>query len=220
MDKYFYWRKGKALVGMIMAVGILGVAGCTQEAKETSPTASGAAAPVEAKKSKENAPIPETNTMTLVTSAGEITIELDLKEAPRNASQVKTLAARGFYDGTGFHRVMRNTMIQGGCPNTKDTDFTDDGKGEAGTQIPYEDNGLPMTAGAVAMAHGRDRNSASSQFFICVSDCPKWKGQYTVIGRVTKGLEIARTLSQVDVLPGNHPKQMAVIKEVLFEEKK
>ena len=199
---------------------LLVVAGCAQEAKETAPAASGTAAAAAAKPSKENAPIPETNTMTLVTSAGDITIELDLKEAPRNASQVKALAARGFYDGTGFHRVIRNTMIQGGCPNTKDTDFTDDGKGDAGAQIPYEDNNLPMTAGAVAMAHGRDKNSASSQFFICVSDCPKWKGQYTVIGRVTKGLDIAKNLSQVDVLPGNHPKQMTAIKEVRFEEKK
>ena len=213
-------HNGNALFWTVMAAGVLGLSGCAPEAKETSPASQGAAAQAAAKPSKADAPIPESNIMTLATSSGDITIELDLKEAPRNASQVKTLAARGFYDGTGFHRVIRNTMIQGGCPNTKDTDFTDDGKGDADTQIPYEDNNLPMTAGAVAMAHGRDRNSASSQFFICVSDCPKWKGQYTVIGRVIKGLDVAKTLSQAEVLPGNHPKQMAIIKEVHFEEKK
>ncbi|MBP7865200.1 MAG: peptidylprolyl isomerase [Acidobacteria bacterium] len=165
--------------------------------------------------------LPASDTFTLVTDAGEITIKLEPGQAPRNAYQVKQLAARGFYDGVGFHRVLRNTMVQAGCPNSKDRNFYDDGKGDAGVFIPFEDNDLKMTAGAVAMAHGRDKDSASSQFFICVADYPKWEHEYTIIGRVTKGLDVARKISLAPTLAPDlptHPKDMVVIKSVRFEE--
>lgn len=213
--------KGKPIVGLVMTAAALLVvlSACSPEPPpDTGKAASSttAATPAEPKP----VTLPESDTFTLETTAGDITIKLEMGQAPRNAYQVKQLAAKGFYDGLGFHRV-NSIMVQAGCPNSRDRNFYDDGKGDAGVFVPYEDNDLPVTTGAVAMARGRDKDSASSQFFICLMDYPKWKGEYTVIGRVTKGMDVARKISAAPTLAPDlptHPKEMVVIRSVRFEE--
>lgn len=214
--------KRRPILGLVMTAAalLMILSACSTEPppdKGKATSSAAAATPTEPKPLS----IPESDTFTLETTAGDITIKLEMGQAPRNAYQVKQLAAKGFYDGLGFHRVLRNTMVQAGCPNSKDRNYYDDGKGDAGVFIPFEDNDLKMTAGAVAMAHGRDKDSASSQFFICVADYPKWEHQYTIIGRVTKGLDVAKKISEAPTLAPDlptHPKDMVVIKSVRFEE--
>ncbi|GAB4240655.1 MAG: hypothetical protein OHK005_02990 [Candidatus Methylacidiphilales bacterium] len=140
-------------------------------------------------------PIPATTMVTISTTFGDIVIELDEKAAPQTVANFKKLVAEGFYNGTTFHRVIPNFMIQGGDPNSKGQDRSTHGRGGPGYTIPAE-IGLKHTRGAVSCARLPDqvnpsRASSGSQFFICVVDTPFLDGQYTVFGRVVEGMEVA-----------------------------
>ena len=127
------------------------------------------------------------------TTFGEIKLELDAEKAPKTVANFLQYAGDGFYDGTIFHRVIDNFMIQGGG---FDTDFQQKGVGE-----PVEneaDNGLKNDFGTVAMARTTDPHSATAQFFINVKDndflnhsgknMQGWG--YAVFGKVTEGSEV------------------------------
>lgn len=119
------------------------------------------------------------------------------QDAPGHVENFKKLARQGFYDDTTFHRVIPGFMIQGGDPNTKDDDRSNDGFGGPGYNIPAEFNGISHRRGIVSMARSQDPNSAGSQFFIVVSDSTYLDRQYTVFGQVISGLEVAdRIVSQ------------------------
>lgn len=140
-------------------------------------------------------PIPNTNMVTISTAFGDMVIELDEKAAPKTVANFKKLVAEGFYNGTTFHRVIPNFMIQGGDPNSKGQDRSTHGRGGPGYTIPAE-IGLKHTRGAVSCARLPDevnptRASSGSQFFICVVDTPFLDNQYTVFGRVVEGMEVA-----------------------------
>jgi peptidyl-prolyl cis-trans isomerase B (cyclophilin B) len=127
------------------------------------------------------------------TTYGTITLELDADKAPKSVENFLNYARDGFYDGTIFHRVIDNFMIQGGG---FDTDMR---QKQAGQPIENEaDNGLKNDFGTVAMARTMDPHSATAQFFINVKDndflnhtgknAQGWG--YAVFGRVTKGSEV------------------------------
>ncbi|MFQ3671502.1 MAG: peptidylprolyl isomerase [Verrucomicrobiia bacterium] len=131
----------------------------------------------------------------LSTAHGDITIELDEKAAPKTVANFKKLVAEGFFNGTTFHRVIPNFMIQGGDPNSKSDDRSTHGRGGPGYTIPAE-IGLKHVRGSVACARLGDevnpsRASSGSQFFINVADNHFLDGQYTVFGRVVEGMEVA-----------------------------
>ena len=132
-------------------------------------------------------------TAVIETKFGEIEIELLSDKAPGHVKNFLDLARKGFYDGTTFHRVIPGFMIQGGCPNTKDTKG---GKGAHGTggpgyTIKAEFNDTAHKRGVVSMARSQDPNSAGSQYFICVGDSGFLDKQYTAFGRVVRGMEAA-----------------------------
>ena len=128
----------------------------------------------------------------LATSAGNITIELDAKKAPKSVDNFLTYVKAGHYDGTIFHRVIPTFMIQGGG-------MTQDMK-EKPTRAPISlesNNGLSNVRGSVAMARTNDPNSATSQFFINVADNVRLDGAnsngasgYAVFGKVISGMEV------------------------------
>jgi cyclophilin family peptidyl-prolyl cis-trans isomerase len=128
------------------------------------------------------------------TELGEIAIEFFPDVAPNHVANWKKLARDGFYDGTTFHRVAQNFVIQGGDPNSKDKDPYNDGEGGPGWFVSQEFNDVPHERGIVSMARGQFVNSAGSQFFICLARIPYLDGQYTVFGRVIEGMDTVNAI--------------------------
>jgi len=125
------------------------------------------------------------------TKFGNIELEFFPDKAPGHVKNFKTLAKAGFYNGTLFHRVIPGFMIQGGDPNTKNPDRSMHGMGGPGYSIKAEFNDTKHDRGILSMARAQDPNSAGSQFYIVVRDSHFLDGQYTVFGKVTKGMEVA-----------------------------
>ena len=141
------------------------------------------------------------------TNHGAIEVELFDEDAPKTVENFRKLAADGFYDGVIFHRVIKDFMIQGGDPT---------GTGSGGPGYTFEDefNDNKVERGALAMANAGP-NTNGSQFFIVTADaCPWLDGKHTVFGRVTSGLEIADTISQLPSDSGDKPVSDAVIERI------
>jgi cyclophilin family peptidyl-prolyl cis-trans isomerase len=144
---------------------------------------------------------------TLHTNHGAIEVELYPDEAPKTVDNFVKLARDGFYDGLIFHRVIPDFMIQGGDP-------TGTGRGGPGYQFEDEFNEHKVDRGALAMANAGP-NTNGSQFFIVTADaCPWLYGKHTVFGRVTSGLEVADTISQLPSDSGDKPHEDAIIERV------
>ena len=131
--------------------------------------------------------------VTIATTVGQMTLELDADNAPKTVENFLAYASSGFYDGTIFHRVINNFMIQGGG-------FTTDME-QKPTQAPVDNeanNGLKNERGTIAMARTKDPHSATAQFFINVQDndflnhtgenMQGWG--YTVFGKITQGEDV------------------------------
>jgi peptidyl-prolyl cis-trans isomerase B (cyclophilin B) len=123
------------------------------------------------------------STAVMNTSEGAITIELFDADAPKTVQNFKDLTKKGFYDGLSFHRIIKDFMIQGGCP---------EGTGTGGPGYTFEDefNQHKVVRGALAMANAGP-NTNGSQFFIVTTDEAPWlDGKHTVFGRVTEGMDV------------------------------
>lgn len=133
---------------------------------------------------------------------GKIKIKLFPDKAPITCANFVYLAEKGFYNGTLFHRVVPNFVVQGGDPLSKDNFSENDGTGGPGYAIPAEFNDLPHQAGTVAMARSQDPDSAGSQFYICLSPQPQLDGNYTVFGQVIEGFELVSKIKIGDPITG------------------
>jgi len=158
--------------------------------------------------------------VTLETNYGNIVLELDAKKAPGTVANFLQYAREGFYDGTIFHRVIGDFMIQGGG-------FTEDFK-QKPTRSPIANeaiSGLKNTRGSIAMARTSDPHSATSQFFINVKDnsALDYPGRdgfgYAVFGKVIEGMDVVDKIRQVPTGVGGPgmkdvPKEPVIIKKV------
>jgi cyclophilin family peptidyl-prolyl cis-trans isomerase len=165
----------------------------------------------------------ESNIVVLETSMGDITIELYPKDAPKHCANFKKLVKEGFYDGTAFHRVIPGFMIQGGDPNSKDNDKSNEGLGGPGYTIPAEIK-LKHELGSVAAARMGDqvnpkKESSGSQFYIVVGDASHLDNEYTVFGKVIKGEDIAINISKVKRDARDNPLEKVVVKRAYFGKK-
>lgn len=124
------------------------------------------------------------------TRLGRIVLAFFPDKAPIHVKNFITLAEKGVYDGTVFHRVIPGFMIQGGDPRSKDPKAGGYGTGGPGYTIPAEFNDIPHTRGILSMARTNDPNSAGSQFFIMVGNAPSLDRQYSAFGRVTEGMDV------------------------------
>ena len=115
---------------------------------------------------------------------GSFLIEMFPEDAPNTVNNFLKLVKSGYYDGTVFHRIIPNFMIQGGDPNTKGTDRSFWGQGDPGYQVKAEFNTIQHDRGIVSMARGDHPDSAGSQFFIVHKDSSYLDGQYTAFGRL------------------------------------
>jgi peptidylprolyl isomerase len=130
-------------------------------------------------------PAPE-NTILLDLKDGRVTIELRRDLAPLHCERIATLAARGFYDNTPFHRVIEGFMAQGGDPSGTGTRGSD----LANLRSEFSDpSRARFIRGTCGMARTGDPHSANSQFFIMFGPAPSLDGQYTIWGRVLSGME-------------------------------
>lgn len=156
------------------------------------------------------------------TDRGSFEFELFPDVAPKSVGQFINLAEQGFYVNTTFHRVLKDRLIQGGDPMSRDRDPYNDGQGNSGRMLPAEFSDLLFERGTVAMARqSGDPNSGSSQFFVSLQRAPEWDGQYTVIGKVVSGIEvveeISRTPTSQDPQLKGRPTGNIRIKEVMIE---
>lgn len=140
-------------------------------------------------------------TATIITEKGTIVAELFDEEVPETVANFEKLANSEFYDGTRFHRVIANFMIQGGDPLSKDPKNPRVGTGGPGYQIKCEwpKNTHKHVEGTLSMAHA-GRDTGGSQFFICHGPQPHLDRKHTVFGQVTTGLEIVHAIRQGDVV--------------------
>ncbi|NPA82471.1 MAG: peptidylprolyl isomerase [Epsilonproteobacteria bacterium] len=146
----------------------------------------------------------------LDTNKGKIELELFWDVAPKACENFTSLVRRGYYNGTIFHRVIKNFMIQGGDPT---------GTGRGGESIwgkPFKDEFKPNVVfdkpGLLAMAN-RGPNTNGSQFFITVAPAPWLNGGYTIFGRVVKGYDVVLKINNVKTGQYDRPIEKVVIKK-------
>jgi peptidyl-prolyl cis-trans isomerase B (cyclophilin B) len=148
---------------------------------------------------------------TMHTSAGPVTLELFDEDAPKTVANFRKLAADGFYDGLIFHRVIRDFMVQGGCP---------EGTGTGGPGYTFEDeiNDHKVVRGAFAMANAGP-NTNGSQFFIVTTDAAPWlDGKHTVFGQVIEGMDAVDAIESAPTGPGDRPREPQVIERIEFSD--
>jgi peptidyl-prolyl cis-trans isomerase B (cyclophilin B) len=153
------------------------------------------------------------------TPMGTIVLDLLPESAPNHVAHFITRAREGAYDGTIFHRVIPNGIIQGGDPLSKDPSQSARYGTGAMRELRFERNMEQMSRGAVAatLAPGMP-DSGGSQFFICIFDQLPLTGQYTVFARVAEGLNVAQKISQVEA-DNTVPKQRVVMTKVTIRDK-
>ncbi len=144
---------------------------------------------------------------TIHTSQGPIAFELFDADAPKTVANFRELAGKGYYDGLIFHRVIKDFMIQGGCPQ---------GNGTGGPGYKFEDefNDHKIVRGALAMANSGP-NTNGSQFFIVTADaCPWLDGKHTVFGQLTTGEEVIDAIEAVRTDGRDRPTEPITLQSV------
>jgi peptidyl-prolyl cis-trans isomerase B (cyclophilin B) len=156
----------------------------------------------------------DTNEVAVIkTTEGDMVIQFWTDAAPKTIANFKTLAKKGFYDGTCFHRVIKDFMIQGGDPLTKDPSAEARwGSGGPGYTIDAEFNDHSHARGVISMARTSDPNSAGSQFFICHGSPTFLDHQYTTFGKLIKGDDVLEKIATTSTHPPDRPdKRMGII---------
>lgn len=147
---------------------------------------------------------------------GVIKAELYPDVAPNTVNNFLSLVNKGFYNGLIFHRVIKDFMIQGGCPEGS-------GMGDPGYSIKGEftqnrfKNDLKHTEGVLSMARSMHPNSAGSQFFIMHKTSPHLDGAYTAFGKVVEGMDVVNRIAETDVDYNDRPIVPQIIKSVTAE---
>jgi len=156
----------------------------------------------------------------LESSYGRIVIELLPDDAPKHVANFRDLIENGFYDGTRFHRVVKENAklvaIQGGDPNTIAGDPATWGNGQPGQRTVQAEFSKTLKHVRTTVSAARKQNeldSATSQFFICASSEPEWDGKYSIFGRVIDGMNVVDTIARAPLFANSdRPLDPVVIK--------
>jgi len=157
---------------------------------------------------------------TIETSKGTIEVELYSSDAPKTVANFTGLAEQGYFNGIIFHRIAKGFVIQGGDPTGTGTG----GKSIYGKEFEDELNSSAPSyqagyvRGTLAMAN-RGPNTNTSQFFIMLRDVPGMPKNYTIFGKVVKGMDVVDSIAAVDITPqmgpnDGKPKVDVVMKKV------
>ena len=170
-------------------------------------------------RAEEKKPMNTSNEVAVIkTSEGEMVVQFWTDAAPSTIENFKKLARSGFYDGTIFHRIVKGFMIQGGDPNSKDPAKENSyGQGDPGYKIKAEFNDHSHERGVISMARGPDRDSAGSQFFICLAPVPRLDGQYTTFGKLIKGADVLEKIGDIPVTRNSAGEMSKPTKRVVIE---
>ena len=147
------------------------------------------------------------STATMTTNHGEIEFELFDEDAPKTVENFRTLAQKGFYDGLTFHRIIKDFMIQGGCPQ---------GTGTGGPGYTFEDefNDHKVVRGALAMANAGPNTNGSQFFIVTTAAATHLDGRHTVFGQVTSGMDVVDKLEGLPTDLRDAPLEPAVIEKL------
>ena len=151
------------------------------------------------------------STMTMTTNKGDIVFEMFDDDAPKTVGNMRALAEKGFYDGLSFHRIIRDFMVQGGCPQ---------GTGTGGPGYTFEDeiNRHKVVRGALAMANAGP-NTNGSQFFIVTAEaCPWLDGKHTVFGQATDGMDVVDRIEGTETDGQDRPRSDVKIESIELSE--
>ncbi len=141
------------------------------------------------------------------TSEGNITLELYPDAAPKTVENFTKLANDGYYDGLTFHRIIKDFMIQGGCP---------EGTGTGGPGYTFEDefNDHKVKRGALAMANAGPNTNGSQFFVVTIGEAGWLDGKHTVFGEVVSGMDAVDAIEGVSTGPGDQPDEPVIIERV------
>jgi len=150
---------------------------------------------------EEKTPMNSSNEVAVIkTSEGEMVVQFWTDAASNTIENFKKLARQAFYDGTIFHRIVKDFMIQGGDPNSKDPAKENSyGQGGPGYKLNAEFNDHPHDRGVISMARAADPDSAGSQFFICLAPVHRLDHQYTTFGKLIKGDDVLEKIGNIPV---------------------
>lgn len=226
-------RSSRAALACLCFVFALCVASCGEAQQSKISDEDDAAGPVNVKRGVK--PEADAEAAVIETDYGRIVIELYPNLAPKMVERFKTLIKEGFYNGTTFHRVnLRSGVVQGGDPNSKDDDPTNDGGGDSPyPDVPGEFSDIPFDRGIVGAARQGERpafggqpgltkeqayDTANCQFYITLSRVAQWDTQYTVFGRVIEGMNNAQVIAGAPTRSGTeNPEEKIVLKSVTLQ---
>jgi len=164
---------------------------------------------------QENKNVNANEVAVIKTSEGDMVVEFWPDVAPKTVENFKNLARKGFYDGTCFHRVIKDFMIQGGDPLTKDASAEGRwGTGDPGYKIKAEFNDRHHDRGVLSMARSQDPDSAGSQFFICHGNPRSLDHQYTAFGKLIKGDDVLEKIATTPTHPPDRPNKRIVVESI------
>lgn len=151
------------------------------------------------------------------TNVGDITVEFYNTDSPMTVNNFMYLASKGFYNGTLFHRVIKDFMIQGGDPLSREADASRHGTGGPNYKFNDEFNSHKLVAGSLAMANAGP-NTNGSQFFIVTAVSTQWlENKHTNFGQVIDGMDIVRQIEGVETGLADHPVKDIIINEIILE---
>jgi cyclophilin family peptidyl-prolyl cis-trans isomerase len=141
------------------------------------------------------------------TTEGVIVFELFDDDAPKTVANFKKLATEGFYNGLTFHRIIKDFMAQGGCPEGT-------GTGGPGYQFEDEFNDHKVVRGALAMANAGPNTNGSQFFIVTAEDAPWLDGKHTVFGQVVEGEDVVDRLNNVQTSGADKPQTPVYISSI------
>ena len=170
-------------------------------------------------KKEEKTPMNSSNEVAVIkTSEGDMVVQFWTDAAPNTIENFKKLARQGFYDGTIFHRIVKEFMIQGGDPNSKDPAKENSyGQGGPGYNVKAEFNDHSHDRGVISMARGPDPDSAGSQFFICLAPVHRLDHQYTTFGKLIKGQDALEKIGDISTTRNSMGEPSKPTKRVVIE---
>lgn len=149
------------------------------------------------------------------TNKGDIIVAFYAEASPNTVNNFLNLAERGFYNGTTFHRVIEDFMIQGGDPNSKDQDMRMiHGTGGPGYEFSDEFNDKKIVRGSLAMANAGPNTNGSQFFIVTASATPHLDGRHTNFGYVVDGMDVVDAISTVDTDQRDNPIDPIIIEAI------
>ncbi len=200
--------------GLLLFIILFCLFGCEEQKTKTGKNEE---AKTEADTTKKETPVMEKITgdelaVIKIRDGGEIVIKFYYKESPKTVENFIKLVRKGFYNGLTFHRIIPGFVIQGGDP-------LGTGTGNAGYTIAAEFNNKPFNPGVLGMARGGDPNSASCQFFICLTreKCKHLDNDYTAFGEVIKGMKDVNKIASAKTDENGMPKEAIIMESVKIQ---